>query len=301
MFTDAEIDALARDILTRVLKDFGDQLPPNLFQVIQAENGEQVAIYADTSLGGDGSFAFQYMPIDPAKKILKHCERVYDDFLANSEAHPTFEEIRDRAIEAMADCAVLHLIASFPQRLSDLLEDVVEDSYTIGSGIMAGSIARYLTTTGQGQFTVDPKPQIEKAIKRVADKKRALIREHLRAIPNISPERGRGGSKPKHRWTDTEYACLTQKYQELQTVWIDAKRIARDAQRARSPKRNQGWRAEVLRAYPDLPEDLLDRFTHLRADDAKPSDIALIHALRMCGVKETYTPRELREKIGSGN
>ena len=192
MFTDAEIDALARDILTRVLKDFGDQLPPNVFQVIQAENGEQVAIYADTSLSGDGSFACQYMPIDPAKKILKHCERVYDNFIANNEVHPSFEKIRDTAIEAMADCAVLHLIASFPQRLRDLLEDVVEDSYVIGDGVMAASLAKYLTKYETRQFRADARPEIQRAVRRAADKRKALLREHLKAMPEVIAERGRG-------------------------------------------------------------------------------------------------------------
>jgi hypothetical protein len=297
MFTDAEIDALARDILTHVLKDFGAQLPSNLFQVFQADNGEEVAIYADTSLEGDGSYACQYMPIDPSKKIVKYCELVYDDFIAQNEVHPTFEEFRNIAIKCMADCAILHLVASFPQRLRDLLEDVVEDSYAIASGFLAASLVRYFRTTGQGQFSVDMKLQVEKAIKRAADRKRALIRQHVSAIPYVRPERGRGGSKPKHQWTDTELACLTQQYRELQIVWVDAKRIARDAQKARSPKRNKEWRAEVLRAYPALPGDLLDRFAHLRSDDAKPSDIALIHAAKECGIKEQYTTRELREKM----
>jgi hypothetical protein len=297
MLTDAEKDALARRILTRVLRDFGARLPPNLFKAIKSENGEHVAIFADTSLKGDGSFACQYMPIDPTKKIVKHCEHIYDDFIAQNEVHPTFEEFRNLAVELMAECAVLHVIASFSQRLRDLLEDVVEDSYAIASGFLAACLASYLIETDQGRFSVDMKAQVESAIKRAADKKRTLIREHITVIPHVRPERGRGGSQPKHQWTDTDYECLAQKYDELKVVWIDAKRIAKDAQKAKSPKRNQGWQAEVLRAYPDLPNDLLARFAHLRSDDAKPSDLAIIHALRECGVKEPYTPRELREKI----
>ena len=179
MFTDAEINALARDILTRILKDFGAHQPSNLFQVFQAENGEQIALYADTSLEGDGSFACQYMAIDPSKKIVKYCERVYDNFIAQNEVHPTFEEFRDIAIRTMADCAVLHLVASFSQRLRDLLEDVVEDSYAIADGFLAASLVRYFRTTGQGEFSVDMKLQVERAIKRAADRKRALVREHV--------------------------------------------------------------------------------------------------------------------------
>ena len=56
MFTNTEVDALARDILTHILKDFGTHMPSSLFQVFQAENGEQVAIYTDTSLDKSDCF-----------------------------------------------------------------------------------------------------------------------------------------------------------------------------------------------------------------------------------------------------
>jgi hypothetical protein len=141
------------------------------------------------------------------------------------------------------------------------------------------------------------RPEIEKAVERAAGKRRELLREYVKLMPNILAERKRGGSRAKHHWTHTQLAGLARKYDELKVIWLDAKRIAKDARRARSPKRNQQLREEVLRAYPDLPQDLLERFAHLRADDAKPSDIALLHAQRESGVTDPYTPRELRKKI----
>ena len=107
----------------------------------------------------------------------------------------------------------------------------------------------------------------------------------------------RGGSEPKHDWTSADLECLAAQYDDLQPIWLEAKRIAKDAQKSRERSRRAGWRAEVLRAYPYLPDDLLNRFANPRADDAKPSDIAILHAKRECGIAATYSARELREKI----
>jgi hypothetical protein len=123
-----------------------------------------------------------------------------------------------------------------------------------------------------------------------------LERERLKALIGSPTTRG-GAHNVKHDWTDDERACLVAKYEELRPIWIEAKRLARDAQKSRERPRKKEWRNEVLRAYPQLPADLLERFSSPRADDAKPADIAVIHAKRECGVTEDYTPRHLRDQI----
>jgi hypothetical protein len=124
--------------------------------------------------------------------------------------------------------------------------------------------------------------------------------DRLKIITGLRSTQG-GPRNVKHDWTPDELDCLVKNYQELQPIWREAKQIARAAQKSQEASRRQNWQAEVLRAYPDLPNDLLKRFNHVRADDAKPSDIALIHAKIKCGVVETYTPRELSDKIRSWN
>jgi hypothetical protein len=107
----------------------------------------------------------------------------------------------------------------------------------------------------------------------------------------------RGGSEAKHKWKDSELECLAAKYDDFKPIWIEAKRIAKDAQKSKERSRRTGWRSEVLRAYPYLPTELLDRFTHPRSEDAKPSDIAIVHAKRECGIAADYSARELRKKV----
>lgn len=123
-----------------------------------------------------------------------------------------------------------------------------------------------------------------------------LERVRLKTLIGEPTTRG-GAHNVKHVWSDDERACLATKYDELQPIWVEAKRIARSAQKSKEPKRKKEWREEVLRAYPQLPVDLLERFSSLRADDAKPADIAVVHAKRECGVTEDYSPRHLRDQI----
>jgi hypothetical protein len=125
--------------------------------------------------------------------------------------------------------------------------------------------------------------------------------QYLKRIIGITPPVRGGARNIKHAWSDAELDCLARTYQELAPMWLEAKQIARAAQKSRVGSRSKSWRDEVLRAFPDLPADLLDRFEHLRADDAKPSDIAIVHAKIKCGVTEAYSARELRDKIKSRN
>jgi hypothetical protein len=132
--------------------------------------------------------------------------------------------------------------------------------------------------------------------KTIEDALAKIERERLRALIGETITRG-GARNVKHLWTDEERAQLAAKYEELQPVWVEAKRIAKDAQKSRERTRKKEWRAEVLRAYPNLPHDLLERYSNPKADDAKPADLAVIHAKRECGITEEYSPRHLRDQV----
>jgi hypothetical protein len=91
-----------------------------------------------------------------------------------------------------------------------------------------------------------------------------------------------GPRNVKHVWTDNDRECLASRYAELQPIWIEAKKMAKAAQESREERRKREWKKAVLAVYESLPADLLERFANLRHDDAKPSDIAILHAARLC-------------------
>jgi hypothetical protein len=121
--------------------------------------------------------------------------------------------------------------------------------------------------------------------------------ERLKPLISL-PFTSHGGARNvKHVWTDEERRCLVNNYEQLQPIWLDAKRIAKDAQKSRVKMRNQAWRNEILRAYPELPEDLIERFATPRSEDAKPSNIALIHSARLCVPGVELSTVRLRKEI----
>lgn len=288
--TDAEIDALAKNALAYALKrletDKGHFLNSRL-----NSKGEPVLTFAGASSEGLGAFRVEFLPLDPIKKLVVECESIFDGFTTRGKTRPSPKD-RSMSIRIMAEIATNYLVDTFGLRIGDALTETVEDCGLVAQTVMAAVVAEL------GAPITDMRPEIKKAIDRIGDKKRALLFAFIKALPNVLLERGRGGAyNVKHDWTRQELDCLAKNYQELQPVWREAKRIARAARKSPEVSRRNNWRVEVLRAYPDLPSELLDRYEHLRADDAKPSDIALIHAKIRCGVVETYTARELSDKI----
>jgi hypothetical protein len=309
--TDEKIDLLARKILTQVIADVNEM--DSLREVLETEASELTIVVSGTSDDGYGSFRCEYMPLDAIKKIIVECEAIYDAFLvtvADKQTGKSVEktliefapENRDTSISFMAELATLHLVGTFFYRVGEVLVEDVKDSELLANGVLAQVVAHVFIEQGLVHPVADARSDIDKAAERVANTKRVMLRHHFGALPNVVAERGRGGAyNVKHDWTPQELDCLAKNYAELRPVWLDAKQIARTAQKSKVSSRKRNWRDEVLRAYPDLPIELLDRFAHLRADDAKPSDIAIIHAKIKCGVKETYSARELRDKIKSRN
>lgn len=116
--------------------------------------------------------------------------------------------------------------------------------------------------------------------------------EHLKLLMGINPPLRGGAHNIKHEWTDKDRECLTKKYEELQPIWLDAKVIAKEAQTSKIKNRKDQWRQEVLRTYPNLPSDLLDGFSTLRGG-TRPSDNAVIHASRECGITSGISVRRL--------
>lgn len=111
-----------------------------------------------------------------------------------------------------------------------------------------------------------------------------------------------GARNVKHVWSDEDRRCLAKTYAELQPIWIEAKKIAKTAQQSSEITRKKNWRKEVLSVYDHLPQDLLERFATLLGDDAKPSNIAILHAARLCLPENVeLSVGRLREELTAWN
>lgn len=105
-----------------------------------------------------------------------------------------------------------------------------------------------------------------------------------------------GPRNVKHVWTDEDRQCLAEQYERLKPIWLEAKRIAKAAQNATEHSRRKRWAEAVAATYPELKSDLIERLAP-DSSDARPADIALIHAARICIPAVRLTVRKLREEI----
>lgn len=310
--TDAEIDSLALETATKAITEV-QKMAPELIQIVISDTDEPCIEFAGVSTKNHGSFRCLYLPLQPIKQLALESGSLFDNFVitltdkqtGNTSTKTLGEYIpqyRDNAIRFITEAAALFLVGSFYPKMAELLEDGFQDHKMIANATLAEWVVTCVSSDEFLHGKTDMRDEIGQAVARASEQKLTRLRDHFKALPNIVALRGRGGAyNVKHDWTSSELDCLAKNYDELRPVWLDAKQIARAAQRSKVSSRSKDWRVEVLRAYPDLPADLLDRFSHLRADDAKPSDIAIIHAKIKCGVKETYSARELRDKIKSRN
>lgn len=172
------------------------------------------------------------------------------------------------------------------------------------AGIWASRPLSFFTTTARGKesrFQIPVRHQrfVQAGVWRREHRPTTLRWSALACPAHIAAFRhdSRRRTKRKHVWTDDERKCLTEHYERLQPIWIEAKSIAKDAQKSRETTRKKEWRKAVLSVYPDLPGDLLERYATLRAEDAAPSKIAIIHAARLCVPQADLSPQRLKAQI----
>jgi hypothetical protein len=103
----------------------------------------------------------------------------------------------------------------------------------------------------------------------------------------------------RHIWTAADRLCLPKHHERLKPISTEAKKIAREARKSKELTRRQKWKGEVAKVYEDenLPDDLMDHL--IFPDEWKPSDIALVHAGRIClpQVSPPYSLKTLRETL----
>jgi hypothetical protein len=190
-------------------------------------------------------------------------------------------EFARREIKGSLEQAARRMSDNFPHAIAEIFKKLTQATHFAGANIL------------RERLGVPEQKYSAQEIRTVLFQQE---RESWERYKRIVGATSGGAHNVKHKWTPDQRSCLAHTYAKLLPIWTEAKRIARQAQKAREPTRSQEWRKEVLRAYPDLPGDLLETFVTLRGG-AKPSDNAAIHAGRECGIPVEYSPRQLRDVI----
>jgi hypothetical protein len=135
------------------------------------------------------------------------------------------------------------------------------------------------------------KHSLEEAIKLLEPEWR-----QIKAFLSLEPG---GRINVRHIWTKTDYLCLHKNHERLKPIWREAKRIAREARKSKEVTRQQRWKEQIAEVYKaeNLPDDLIDHAAP--PNEWKPSDIALVHAGRLCvpNASPAYSLKRLKEKL----
>jgi len=199
--TDAEIDALAREILTSTVHDVLEWNPDIPHHVLRLPDGELRPVFATVS------YVFEFMPLAMIKAIIAECEKILDEFVLSLEEQKnlskhnkrvlksTYKQGRARTIKRMAENTSLHLIGFFDSRLHDLLDDAFEDSKVVAGTYLRVTFAKLLDPYAPEPVKIDARKGIDHAAKRVADKKRKFLRDSIEFLPFLTTHRGRGAPR----------------------------------------------------------------------------------------------------------
>lgn len=201
--TDADIDALAREILTYAIHEVLDWDSEFFHEVLRLPDGELIPVYGATSDEKIGSVLCEFVPLPIVKKVIVESERILDEFVESLESQPlsdhnlrmlkdTYAKTRERTIKLMARSATLHLIAFFHTRLGDLLGEAIEDCKGVAEAYLTGSFAMALDSYAPEPVKIDARKGIEKAAERVANRKREFLRDSIKDLPFVITKTRRG-------------------------------------------------------------------------------------------------------------
>jgi hypothetical protein len=210
MLSDAELDSLAKSLLEDVVAELANweaEEGRKPFYCISTDEADNLVLtYGGHSSEGYGTFACDYTPIDAIKSIIRNCEKLSDEFPIQAKIRETGEtktvtlaelEIENKAglVDTIAGTASLYLLAHLTARMGEAIQEAIRDSDLMAQSVIGASIGTIFNKLGIGG-TSDAVDEIEIAAQRVAKTKRDLLRGHLKEMPHMVVQRGRG-RKPK--------------------------------------------------------------------------------------------------------
>jgi hypothetical protein len=274
-------EAFAREILRQVLKDHFD------FPLEPANDEQPAIVYEAESLNGLGKFRFEYAPLDAVIRIVKDCERIFEEAslvgISKGEMieHTALGErvwnpdLREKLIKDMAYVATFVLLDTLGSRSSNALQDDFYDSLIVAGAGLSNFFAGRLKTDRTGVIA-DARLHIEDAVEKAAFQRRETLVDLLSRFSHLTVVKGRGGSEPDVVATDEQCKKMATDYPSLHKHWKQVSNIR---------KSNGDWRAYAQAVHSDTPDDLLDRLNDLDPYLSRPSAIAHEHAARRCGIE----------------
>jgi hypothetical protein len=205
--------ALAIELLRELFTEWeAEGKPWQLFHAVSlAEDAPPIAVYANTSDKGFGSFICKYWLLDPVEKIIANCEHIFDNLTLTAQVKDNPEQtevinfreeerepgFREKTVRDMANFATRSFVLSIRSQIVDAIADSFEDSVFLAQSALANDIAEShdASTDAHVALTADSRPLIDQIANKAAKRKRELLVGLLGALPRIITK-GRTGRPP---------------------------------------------------------------------------------------------------------
>lgn len=255
--------------------------PTGVAVILKGKTVFQVFYYPENYYEGRLKIKRSYQNAPPTEELMNRIRSI----ITKHGGQVKDEDIVKASIEATKQIFEAETIR-ISNEISDRLPDMVS--------LLVNAVIKIIEISIHNSFS-ESTGQFDK-VKKLEDIEK-ILEPYWRHIKDKHLGITQGGARNfKHIWTPEDLVCLKTNFDRLKPIWTEAKRIAVQAQKSKESTRSHRWREEVKRAYPELPDDLIERFATPRSDEAKPSDIALINAARLC-LPVTYTTRRLRSEL----
>ena len=202
--TDAEIDALAREIFSEVVANV-IAIAPHAGRILHNSEDQPFLELGGVSKEGLGTFRYHYEPIPPIKKLIAESERLYDGFevtIKNAESGQIHTKQlkdlpggdRNQIIREMAFVAALQMVGEIFPNLIQLIRDSFRDARMIAEGALISIIASSPDADDEALIyaNTDMTDAIEEAVREISNRKRKILQDFLNGAPYVIASRNPG-------------------------------------------------------------------------------------------------------------
>ena len=270
-----------------------------------------------------GSAVIYYDPTPAIEKLLEQLEKVASEEIdaMEFEDEEEFEEVSADVhysiVEMQSDDFIKMLLKLLYNEFENTVKSLPEIALKLDDCITQANLCSWIDDTIAREYYGFPVEDTKNS--RNSNSKEAKpsfsINEFInQTLRELSKER-------KKQWTAvvkssleslnrSGLANLAWHFSQVYHVWREARRMYRESQKSQDSNRRRRWRENILVTYPELTpfDDLIERLTDspkvavqiyekmlAKGVTPAPSDIALEHAARLCGVKPyQYTIRYLK-------
>ena len=268
--SDERIRELGREVIAEAINRV--ELPPN---TVKNEINGFWELAVDINLPS-GGVTIHYKPQLAVEQIIRKLDKAFEEDWKNTEwdSDEEFRAIYHSTVEEPSAYAAEVLLTQFYYEFEDAVK-LLPESALIQTECVGKEWHKQLSNPEDVQETESSENAVDKYLRSVNKGRRNRMMKLIKE------------AREEARYDMSKFAVH---YHQMLPVWQEVKKFYN------KNKKLKTWQATIKTAFPEptLPDDLIERLASPDSYASSPSEIALEHAARLCGVPPNkYKSRSL--------